>query len=200
MALRAEAVRRLLKAISRHPRLGGGAWQVVEMRRESLGPLMEGILASYPWLRPRLYQTLVALEEARNNVVLHTGDPMGGIALVREDTSRKAVDFLFTDDGPGFLIEGMRPPYAAPMVGRQYDYRRTVDGVVSCTITGPDSIEVAFRPSAVASERKAIRRVSSSGLGLSIMAKAMDRVVYLTHVGAGNVLWLRLEAPEEVPA
>jgi len=193
----AERVAGLLGAIDRHPLLGGTSWLPLDLEVGDTSPVIGSIVAPYPALWRRRSQIVIALEEARGNVARHAGDPAGGICFVHHETpDRRSLEFLFADAGRGLEIDGELPPYPWHMVGREYEFRQTVDGVVWCRIADSDVVEIGFRAHHPAWPARRFDDIPCGGMGLSIMSKVMDRVAYLTHIGPSNFLWMQIDVPE----
>jgi len=191
----------LLNAIAHHPSLRGGSWSPLDLHGEDLIPVVERLLAPYPALFDRRSQILIALEEARGNIARHAKDPSGGLSFVHHRTPERAtLEFLFADAGKGFRIDNTLPPYPAEMIGHVYDFRTTLDGVVTCRVAEADTLEIAFLRKEENWGAMRLEDLPVGGMGLSIISKVMDRVIYLTHVGPANLLWMQLRVPEGGPA
>jgi anti-sigma regulatory factor (Ser/Thr protein kinase) len=195
---RSELVSGIVDAVSRHPLLSGGTWSVLDLGAEDLIPVVGEALAPYPSLRSRRSEILIALEEARANIARHAHDPDGGVCLVRHSApDRTALDFLFADRGEGLKINGRLPPYGAETIGQEFEFRHTFDGVVTCRVCGVDTVEIRFHRYPDDHRVLDLENLPVGGMGLSIMSKVMDRLVYLTHIGRANLLWMRLCVPGE---
>lgn len=189
--------RALAPEVGDHPLLRGGSWRPVLLTDDNIPDEVGLILKPHPSLHHRKGQVIVALAEARGNVVRHTLDPSGGTCFLRQaPTGKPAIELLFGDLGPGLPINGMTPPYPPHMVGKVFEYRRTLDGFLSCTVMSENTVEMSFREADLAASLS-IEDLPVGGMGLSIMAKVMDRVTYVTHVGPWNYLWLVLGVPDE---
>lgn len=193
-----ELVSDALDAVSRHPLLQGGTWSPLDLGDEDLLPVVRRLLAPYPPLQKRGLHILIALEEVRGNIVFHADDPRGGVCLVRHASSeRPTLDVVFADRGGGFRIDDRLPPYGKEMLDREYEFRQTLDGVVSCRVAGADTVEIMFRRYPEGHRLPDVEHLPVGGLGLSIMSKVMDRVVYLSHIGPANLLWMQLRVRQE---
>lgn len=196
MNAHSEFVSDLIGAVSRHPLLAGGTWSGLDLSVEDLVPVVEHLLRPYPSLWNRRKPVLISLEEARGNIARHAY-PTGGICLVRcAAPGRRILEFLIADRGAGFKIDGCLPPYGQDMIGREFEFRRTLDGTVSCVVHESDVLEIIFRRYPEDRNVLTLDDLPIGGMGLSIIAKVMDRVAYLSHVGTANLLWTQLRIPE----
>ena len=201
MGLRREQVPQLLKSIAQHPHLRGATWQPLAVDIEELPSLIGELLTPYRELLARQEQILIALGEARGNACRHGSDDAGGLCVVgRRAQPHPTLDFLIADGGKGFTLRGERPPYPSSMIGHAYVYRRVLGGTVLCRVAEENVLEIDLEPPDDEDVGFDTDDLPTDGMGLSIIAKVMNRVVYLTAVGPGNVLWLQLRLPAEEPS
>jgi anti-sigma regulatory factor (Ser/Thr protein kinase) len=188
-----DAIPGLTESIALHPWLKGGQWLPIDMKPGAVGHALSEILEVYPILRAQRGQILIALQEALGNVSRHSRQDTGGIGLCSTPTDNSpTMDFLIPDTGPGITVNGTSPPYGLRMTGHSYPFSHTLNGVVFCHVLEPEVLEFTVQGKRVDVSNVSTDDIPTHGMGMGIMAKVMDRVTYLSHVGAWNLLWLQL--------
>ena len=198
MAFPPEQLSRILVAVDRHPALPNGRWEWIDLGIADMLPAVERLTAARPEYAPHIRLVLFALEEARGNILRHAGGAEKGMWIARGAASLPddgSVNFLLLDSGPGFEIDGVLPPYPDVVCGRSLPFRRTLDGVLNCTIDGPHVLSFHFEPDEPVCELASPENLPTSGLGLSIIVKAVTSVSYLHGIAGWNALWMHLTPP-----
>jgi anti-sigma regulatory factor (Ser/Thr protein kinase) len=194
----ADSMPGLIEAIAIHPWLTGGQWFPIDLKPGAVGSAVSKALDAYPSLLARRGQILIALQEALGNVSRHSRQTTGGIGLCSRLTpDSPTMDFLVPDTGLGITVNGTPPPYGLRMTGHSYPFSHTLNGVVFCHVIEAEVLEFTVQDKRVDVANIATDDIPTNGMGMGIMARVMDRVTYLSHVGGWNLLWLQLLCGED---
>ena len=121
------------------------------------------------------------MNEIFTNIVRHSDTSrVDGIVRFKWQIGASDLKISIYDHGPGIPIAKKYPPYPPELLGTQHEYRRVLDGIVCLKIIEPNSVAFSFEPDVKSPDHPDnLKNLKGHGLGLSIMTKIMDSVVYV---------------------
>lgn len=152
----------------------------------------------YPGDEQISHKLCAVMNEVFVNIVKHSDTSIiDELVRVQFEIGENAVMISIFDFGPGIKINNSLPPYDKKYIGKKYEFRKVVDGIVHATVVNPYSISFTFEahpdPDSIQFNRvDEIEFLHGHGLGVSIMTKIMDSVTY-SFIGGGKYDWLLIK-------
>jgi len=134
----------------------------------------------YPDDEVRRDTLCTVMNEIFTNVVKHSDTVhRDGLVRFQLEIGIKELRVSIYDHGPGIKVNGQYPPYSNKLTGVRKPFRRVIDGTVFLEVIDPRNVLFTFEKSASAAElSENLKHLRGHGLGISIITKIMDSVIY----------------------
>jgi len=134
----------------------------------------------YPDDQQRRDNLSTVMNEVFTNIVRHSHTAkLDGMVRFQMEIGSKELKISIYDHGPGIQVKSEYPPYSRSLVGHKSKFRQVLDGAVYLTVTDPKILSFSFEKSDDEAEfNDNLKNLKGHGLGISIMTKIMDSVIY----------------------
>ena len=121
------------------------------------------------------------MNEVFTNIVKHSDTAkLDGTVRFQVEIDSGNLKISIYDHGPGIKVNDEYPPYPPSLVGFRHKFRQVLDGAVYLEIIDPKVLSFSFEQDAhKTGQSDNLKHLKGHGLGISIMTKIMDSVVYV---------------------